>query len=163
MSRHLLSLVIAAGCMLAMQAATNTCSAGILMPDQVTFDEKDLAAALASRDSGVTEPATATSSMSSAASNSAPIRRIERDWWSHELENENLPFELAKSKLPTGNTSSSTSSSSSVAGAPGSTVVCLLSTSLIQRDDSPLGQLAEDHGFALPDAPGTDLLRPPQV
>lgn len=153
MSRHLLPLVFATGCMLAMLSAASTCQAGILMPEQVTFDEQDLAASLATRDSAQS---------SSAASAATPVRRIERDWWSDEERDENQPFELAKSNLPTGSTSSSTSPSP-VGGATGSNVVCLLSTSLILPDDSPLGQLAEDHGLSLPDPPGTDLLRPPQL
>ncbi len=166
MPRHLPPLVLAAFCMLAMQAAS-TCQAGILLPEQVTFDEQDLAASLATRDNSSVEKGSATPSPQSPASSlqssSTPIRRIKPDWWNQEHQDENVPFELTKSKLPTGNTSSSTSSSSSVAGAAGSSVVCLLSASLILRDDSPLGQLAEDHGLSLPDPPGTDLLRPPRA
>src|SRR5262245_26186760 len=134
MPRHLPPLVLAALCMLTMQAAS-TCRAGILLPEQVTFNEQDIAndlAGLAPRESG-----SASSSLkpqaSSLQSSSTPIRRIQPDWWNQERQDENVPFELTKSKLPTGTTSSSTSSSSSVAGAAGSSVVCLLSTSLILR------------------------------
>lgn len=158
MPRHLLSLLFAAGCMFAMLCAASKCQAGILMPEQVTFDEQDLdndlAAGLSQRSS---------SSAAATSSSSTSVRRIQRDWWNQEHRDENIPFELTKSKLPTGTTSSSTSSSSSVAGATSSTVVCLLSAPLNLRDDSPLGQLAEDHGLSLPDPPGSDLLRPPRL
>jgi len=161
MPRHLPSLLLAGICMLAMQAAS-TCQAGILMPEQVTFDEQDLAASLATRESASSTD-TRHPTPDTCSSSSTPLRRIQPDWWNQENQDENVPFELTKSKLPTGTTSSSTSSSSSVAGAAGSSVVCLLSTPLNLRDDSPRGQLAEDHGLSLPDPPGTDLLRPPRV
>jgi len=155
MRQYLHKVLLITGCMLAMHTVTSTCQAGILMPEQVTFDENDLAASLATRDSASSTASTSTSSAS------APVRRIQRDWWSEEDRGGNVPFELSKSKLPTGTTSSSTSSSP-VAGATSSTVVCLLSAPLNLQDDAPLGQLAEDHGLSLPDPPGTDLLRPPR-
>jgi hypothetical protein len=147
-------LLAVVGSMLVMFSAAS-CHAGILMPAQVTFDADDLEKAIDSA-------STAGASSASQSAQTGP-RRIARDWWSDEHRDQNSPLELAKSNLPTGSTSSSTSSSPA-GGAPGSGgVVCMLSASLDLRDDSPLGQLAEDHGFSLPDPPGTDLLRPPRL
>jgi hypothetical protein len=144
------ALALAAICVLASVCAS-TASAGILLPQQVTFDEKDLAQDLAA----------GLAPRSSSAGTSAPARRHSPVWPEENSNEPNSPLELASS-LPTG-TSSSTTSSPSPGGAVGSGVVlCVLNNTLTLQDDSPLGTLAEDHGFSLPDPPGTDLLRPPR-
>jgi hypothetical protein len=163
MRRELIPQLLAVGCIaLAMLAAASTCEAGILLPEQVTFNENDLERAL--ENGGRNLAAGLAPRDTSCSSSSTPIRRINRDWWNENERDENRPFELANyHNSPTGSSSSSTSTSSG-GGAPGSgAVVCLLSGTLNLRDDSPLGHLAEDHGLSLPDPPGTDLLRPPRI
>jgi len=164
MNLRLPALLLTAGCIaFAMLAAASTCDAGILLPEQVTFNEQDLAASLATHGAASASSPDTRHPTPDTSSSATPIRRIQRDWWNENERDENRPFELANyHNSPTGSSSSSTSTSS-VGGAPGSGgVVCLLSGTLNLRDDSPLGTLAEDHGLSLPDPPGIDLLRPPQ-
>lgn len=143
------ALALAAICVLGSVCASKT-FAGILLPQQVTFDEEDLAQDLAA---GLA-PRSSSASTSTSTRRHIPATPVED---SNEPDN---PLELANS-LPTG--TSSTTSSPSPGGAVGSGVVlCVLNSTLVLHDDSPLGTLAEDHGFSLPDPPGTDLLRPPQ-
>lgn len=141
-------LALAAICVLASFCAS-TASAGILIPQQITFDADDLEQAL-------------NAASSSTGASSAPVRRHVPAWPREDSNEPNSPLELARS-LPTGS-SSSTTTSPSPGGAIGSgIVVCLINNTLTLRDDSPLGTLAEDHGLFLPDPPGLDLLRPPRV
>lgn len=143
-------LTLSALCVL-FSACASTCRAGILLPEQVTFGVSDLEKAL---DSGMTG-ATSNSSDSS----SSPRHR--HDWPSNDPNQPTNPLELVRSSLPTGSSSSGTSTSST--GAIGSGVVlCALNSTLNLRDDSPRGSLAEELGLLLPEAPGTDLLRPPR-
>ena len=145
---YLPHLMIAALCVV-ISACASQSVAGILVPQQVSFDASDLERALAQGPSN-----------SSAGSSSVPSRRPSHEWPADENQRPTSPLELANS-LPTSGGSSSTSTSPS--GAVGSgVVVCVLNGTLALRDDSPLGKLAEDHGFSLPDPPGTELLRPPQ-
>jgi hypothetical protein len=144
-------LALAAMCVLLSARATQ-CHAGILVPQQVSFGESDLEKAVNSA---------ASTHGASGASSSSSNRHRSPDWPTSDSNQPSSPLELAKS-LPTGGSTSSTSTSST-GGAIGSGVVfCVLNGTLTLRDESPLGQLAEDHGFCLPEAPGTDLLRPPQ-
>jgi hypothetical protein len=145
-------LTLAALCLLVSACATD-CYAGILVPQQVSFDANDLEQAL---DAGASTAATTSAGATSSS------RRASHDWPADNSDQPTNPLELANS-LPTGTSSSTTTSSSSAGGAIGSGLVsCVLNGTLTLRDDSPLGQLAEDHGFSLPDPPGTDLLRPPR-
>lgn len=130
----------------ALLSIVTTCDAGIVLPQQIGFEEKDLENAL---DDAKTGRASSTSSNS-------------QEWPTKDRGNNQNPSELLKSPIPLGNSSSS-SSSSSVGGAAGSGVVlCLFSNTITIADDSSLGRLPEDHGLSLPDPPGTDLLRPPR-
>jgi hypothetical protein len=143
-------LALAAICVLLSVRAT-PCHAGILLPQQVSFGESDLVESLDS------------ASRSHSGTSSVPSRHRSHEWPAQDGNEPSTPLELASS-LPTGNTGSSSTSNSSTGGAIGSGVVfCVLNGTLSLRDDSPLGHLAEDHGFSLPEAPGTDLLRPPQI
>ena len=127
-----------------MLSSATVARAGILMPQQVGFDANDL-----DRDLG------AGAGSSSSRQNSPQSPPSDNDRQSN-------PLDLLKSSLPTSSSSSSTSTSSA-GGAVGSGVVlCVFNNTLTLRDDSPFGQLAEDHGLSLPDPPGTDLLRPPR-
>lgn len=151
MRRLLLPLLMLAALSVMLSASATNCQAGILMPQQVSFDANDLERAL---DAG---PSTA-----SAGATSSSSRRTSHEWPPSDSDQPSNPLEFVKS-LPTSNSSSSTSTSSA-GGAVGSGVVlCAFNNTLTLRDDSPLGQLAEDHGFSLPEPPGTDLLRPPQA
>ena len=129
-----------------MLCSASVASAGILMPQQVGFDEKDLDQAL-----------------SAGAAGASSHREHSRQWPPTDNDRESNPLDLLNSSLPTSSSSSGTSTSSA-GGAVGSGVVlCVLNNAITTRDDSPLGQVAEDHGLSLPDPPGTDLLRPPRV
>jgi hypothetical protein len=152
--RRVLPLLIIATLSMMLSTCASESQAGILLPQQVSFDSSDLERAL---DAG---PSTATSGATSSSSTS---RRTSHEWPPSDSDQPTNPLELVKSSLPTSNSSSSTSTSSA-GGAVGSGVVlCAFNNTLTLRDDSPLGQLAEDHGLALPEPPGTDLLRPPQA
>jgi hypothetical protein len=144
---YLLLLPLAALCVQLSVGASNSL-AGILMPEQVSFGASDLDRAL--------EQGTPSSSTRQSSS-----RRSSHEWPSDQGDRPSGPLELANT-LPTGNTSSSTSSSSAGGAVGSGVVICLLNGTLMLNDDSPLGSLAEDHGFSLPEPPGTDLLRPPQ-
>jgi hypothetical protein len=142
-------LTFAALCVLG-SACASTAFAGILLPQQISFDADDIEQILASE-----------SSQASTGASSSSSRRHLPEWPAKDQGQPSSPLELANS-LPT-STSSSTTSSPAPGGAVGSGVVlCLLNNTITVQDDSPLGMLAEDHGFSLPDPPGTDLLRPPQ-
>jgi hypothetical protein len=146
-------LALAAVCVLLSLHAT-PCRAGILLPQQVSFGECDL-------EKAVNSAAATHGGLASGASTSSSNRHRSPDWPASDGDQPSSPLELAKS-LPTGSSTSSTSTSST-GGAIGSGVVfCVLNGTLTLHDDSPLGLLAEDHGFSLPEPPGTDLLRPPR-
>jgi hypothetical protein len=146
-------LTLAALCVLLSSSAKH-CWAGILVPPQVSFDANDLERAI---EQGASEQGASRSSDGTSSSS----RRVSHDWPADESDQPTSPLELANS-LPTGTTSSSTTSSSPGGAIGSGAVQCVLNSTLTLQDDSPLGTLAEDHGFSLPDPPGTDLLRPPR-
>ena len=128
-------------------AGASTCSAGILLPEQVSFDANDLDESLSGRheDGGMSSP------------------RDPQKWPLEDSDQQPTPKGYLTASLPTGNSSSGSSSSTSSSSVPGTSVtVGLLSATIAVADDLALSQLAEDHGLSLPDPPGTDLLRPPQ-
>ena len=154
MQRTQLSLLTLAAICVLVSACATECHAGILLPQQVSFGESDLEKAVSSTDSNRGQQA-------AGASSSSSNRHRSPDWPASDSDQPSSPLELAKS-LPTGGSTSSTSTSST-GGAIGSGVVfCVLNGTIALQDESPLGQLSEDHGFSLPAPPGTDLLRPPQ-
>lgn len=144
------ALALAALCFLGTVCASTT-FAGILLPDQISFEADDIEQYLADNNS-----------QGSTSSSSSPARHRSPAWPDENSNEPSSPLELANS-LPTG-TSSGTTSSPSPSGAVGSgAVLCVLNSTINLQDDSPFGTLAEDHGLSLPDPPGTDLLRPPRV
>jgi hypothetical protein len=130
-------------------ANAGTVSAGIIAPQQFAFSADDLASSL---NAGAGAGAASTSP-SRGDSQGRPLTNGDQP---------TDPLSWVDSHLPVGSTSSSTSTSSS-GGVGSGPVVCVLQSRITLRDDSPLGQLAEDHGLSLPDPPGTDLLRPPRA
>ncbi len=131
----------------ALALGVSTSEAGILLPQQISFDAQDLDQ-LATDAEGLAGSAGASSDSTT--------------WPANEDEQQPDPMELLHSPLPLQNTSSSSSSSS--AGIAGFNVVlCLFSSVTTISDDGPTGRLAEDRRLSLPDAPGNDLLRPPRV
>lgn len=136
---------IIAAVLATMLIGTSAAHAGILAPQQLGYDVKDLERSL-----GGTQ-----SSSSSAPDSKQSSADSERD---KKID----PLGLLKATLP-GSQSSSSSSSSSAGGAGSGVVLAYLSGTVIMPDDSPLGRLPDDHGLSLPDAPGTDLLRPPKA
>jgi hypothetical protein len=128
-------------------ACAEVAQAGIIVQQQFDFSAEDLAKSLDEN------TASSAAGASRTTATDVPLPNGE--------DRNSDPLSLLDSHLPSGSSSSSTSSSSG--GAVGSgLVVCFLNSVCTLRDDSPLGQLAEDHGLSLPDPPGTDLLRPPQ-
>jgi hypothetical protein len=123
---------------------TSPAHAGILAPQQIGYDIKDLERSLGSTQSG----------SSSAPDSKQSSADSERD---KKID----PLGLLTATLP-GNQSSSSSSSSSSGGAGSGVVSAHMSGTVFMPDDSPLGRLPEDHGLSQPDPPGTDLLRPPR-
>jgi hypothetical protein len=123
---------------------SGTCTAGILLPEEISFDTQDLERHFNGDEDGA-----------GSVPSKSPVQTSN--------ENGKTPNRL-KATLPTGNSSSSsTSSTSSAGGAAGPGIVlCLFNSTIAIADDSPLGRLAEDRGLSLPDPPGTDLLRPPR-
>src|SRR3989304_5550832 len=98
MRRLLPLLMLATGSIFAMlSVCASVCHAGILVPQQVTFDEGDLAASLATRSS--------TSTATSTTSSSSPSRRTSHEWPADERDQPTNPLELVKSPLPTGTSS----------------------------------------------------------
>ena len=121
--------------------------AAIVGPAPVSFDQNDLDKSLNDSKAG--------------CGSSAPdhCRHVPAD--EHDRNSDGL--ERLKAALPLGQGSSSSSSSSAGGGATAGAMPCVFNSTVALSDDSPLGRLAEDHGFTLPDPPGTDLLRPPRA
>ena len=143
--KQVLPVVVGLTAMLAFASWAGTAQAGILLPEQVGFDAKDLERSLSDEGAG----------SSRSSKNETP------SWPSDNDDQQRTPLGLLKSSLPT--SSSSSSSSSSGSGAVGSGVVlCIFNSTITIDDDAPLSRLAESHGLSLPDPPGTDLLRPPR-
>jgi hypothetical protein len=119
----------------------------IVGPVPVSFDQKDLDKSLDDSKSG--------------CGSSAPMnsRQIPSD--EHGRNSDGL--DRLKAALPLSQGSSSSSSSSAGGGATFGAMPCVFNSTAAISDDSPLGCLAEDHGFTLPDPPGLDLLRPPRT
>lgn len=125
--------------------ATAHCEGGLLFPDELKFDHEDLERALNDK-------------TASGTSSRVPVDAPCDDG------TENQRPELINTAMPSGNSSSSSSSSSSSGGVFGSGLaICISVIKTVISDDAVLGRLTEDHGLFLPDPPGTDLLRPPQV
>jgi hypothetical protein len=120
--------------------------AAIVGPAPVSFDQKDLDKSLNDSKAG--------------CGSSAPdhFRHVPSD----ERDRNSDGLDRVKAALPVGQGSSSSSSSSAGGGATSGAMPCVFNSTVATSDDSPLGHLADDHGFTLPDPPGTDLLRPPQ-
>lgn len=124
--------------------------AGIIAPQQMDFNADDLAQSLQ-------DGAGAGASSTSSSPNRPNSQRLPLVYNDEQID----PLSWLDSHLPSGGTTSSSTSTS--AGGAVSTFVCALGSTIALGDDSPLGQLAEDHGLSLPDPPGTDLLRPPRA
>jgi hypothetical protein len=120
--------------------------AGIQLPQQINFNAEDLEESLRAHASGLT-------------SSSSTSRRA-----SKEDDEAADPSRLLKTAAPSGsNSTGSTSSTSSGSGASSLLVVlCAFTSTTVLADDATLSELPRDHGFSLPDPPGTDLLRPPR-
>jgi hypothetical protein len=143
------AMSLIAGAALALSFAEKA-SAGIIAPQQIEFSADDLAKSLADRDSGGT---------SSSAAGRERSQRLPLTGYEQPVD----PLSLQESHSPFGSNSSSSSSSSSGANVSTGSLLCVLGRALSLRDDSPLGNLPDDHGLSLPDHPGTDLLRPPRA
>jgi hypothetical protein len=122
------------------------CEAAIVGPTPISFDQKDLDKSLNSGKAG--------------CGSSAPQNY--RNHASDESDQNSGGLDRLKAALPLGQSSSSSSSSTAGGGISAGAMPCVFSSTAAIVDDSPLSRLAEDHGFSLPDPPGTDLLRPPR-
>jgi hypothetical protein len=137
----LAAITIAA--MVVVFAGANTSKAGILVPEQISFGDKDLERELQNNE---------------ASSTSAPHTLPSPT----EQDRHRNPFAHLNDSLP--NSQSSGSSSSTGGGVTGGGVaLALLSGTIAPADDPSIGRLPEDHGLSLPNPPGTDLLRPPRA
>ena len=77
-------------------------------------------------------------------------------------EHQANPLGLLKSSLPTSSSSSSSSSTTGGIGSGGG--VCMLNATIALQDDASLSQVApKTTGTTLPDPPGRDLLRRPNI
>jgi hypothetical protein len=147
--KHLLPAVVALAASAVWLGCAGNAGAGIIAPQQIDFNADDLA-------QSATDGSGAGASTSYSSTNGGNPQRLPWQDNGEQLD----PLSLLDSHLPAGSTSSS-SSTSSVSGVVVS-VVCSLNSTITLRDDSPLGRLAEERDFFLPDPPGTDLLRPPR-
>ena len=146
-----LSSAVVLAAAIALLACASGAQAGILLPQPVGFSEGDLEKSLCAKLAG------GASSTSSGDRNSQLPSQNSDD-------NSPNPLGLLKVHLPIGGTSSSSSSSSSSTGGVGaSMVVCSLNSTITIMDNTTLSRIADDRGIALPDPPGTNLLRPPRA
>lgn len=128
--------------------SVNAAQAGILLPQPIGFDAKDLDQSLSDNHA------------SGSSSSSTP--QESQQWPPSDNDQQPSPLGLLNAPLPAGHSSSNTSTSSSGGAAGSGMALCLLNGTISVTDDLALGRLAEDHGLSLPDPPGTDLLRPPR-
>jgi hypothetical protein len=136
---------IFAAAVLVLLISACTSQAGILLPQQIGFDAKDLARSLSDNQA----------SGSTAQHDTSQFPRGEQD-------QQPGPLGLLKGSFPMSHSSSSSSSSSGGGVAGASAALCLANSAITNEDDSSIGRLTENHGLSLPDPPGTDLLRPPR-
>jgi len=137
--------IIAAAIVVA--ACTSESQAGIIAPQAVSFDAQELEASL-SGDSARSDMST--------EGRDAPLPLDDGD-------SSPTPLGLLKSSLPPNGNSSS--GSSSPTGGAGTNVIAYVLSSAVTFEDDPaaVGKVAETRRLSLPDAPSSELLRPPHA
>lgn len=78
------------------------------------------------------------------------------------LQKENFVRQLAAMTSQTEGSTSGTSSPSSGSSSAGNGASLLSGTAMVMSDESPVERYAAELALSIPDAPGTELLRPPQ-